>query len=75
MNKGIRLFFVIIIISSSAIVNANEVNSRGAINSLCRNLVMACIDGDMSSCQAADDTGCKCDESFEICSRGNYSKE
>lgn len=75
MNNGIKIFFVIVIISLSAIINADETNNRGAINNLCRNLVMACSEGDMTSCQAANDTGCKCNESFEVCSRGNYSKE
>lgn len=75
MNNGIKLFFVAVIVGLSALINADVINNRGAINSLCRNLVVACLDGDISSCQAADDTGCKCNESFEICSRGNYSKE
>ena len=48
-------------------------NQRFAVNNLCQNLTAACTGGDQASCQAAKNTGCKCDESQGTCTRGNYS--
>lgn len=77
MNNGIKLLIVLFVICSMSSVFADEYlnDNRGAVNNLCRNLVIACLNGEVSSCQAIDDIGCKCDDNLDVCSRGNYSKE
>lgn len=77
MNNGIKLLIYCVFIFLTSSIFADEVlnSNRGTINSLCRNLVIACLNGEVSSCQAAQNTGCKCDDNLDVCSRGNYSKE
>ncbi|MEN9946138.1 MAG: hypothetical protein RLZZ293_524 [Pseudomonadota bacterium] len=63
---------LIIMFFGCGVAQALEGRSQGAITNLCRNLSMACEQGESSSCLAYKQTGCACDQQG-TCTRGNYS--